>query len=127
MFLGQVLDRLRDEAFATETLLGLDDLPLMVEIETAGRDFGESATDYAVHAVRRFAALAGDEDWQGLMTALERADDTAAACLRHMLAWALRHDRDGASGCCSHGHCHEHGHEHAHDHHHHHESHHDRS
>lgn len=102
MFLGQVLDRLGDEAFATETLLGLDDLPLMVEIESVGKAFGESTPDYAVHAVRRFSALAGDEDWQGLMTALERADDSAAACLRHMLAWALRHDRGGPSDCCSH-------------------------
>ena len=122
MFLGQVLDRLGDDAFATETLLGLDDLPLMVEIEAAGRDFGENATDYAVHAVRRFTALAGDEDWQGLMTALERADDTAAACLRHMLRWALRHDGQAASGCCSHGHDHDHHHDH-----HHHEHPHDHS
>ncbi len=104
MFLGQVLDRLGDEAFATETLLGLDDLPLMVEIETAGEAFGESATDYAVNAVRRFGALAGDEDWQGLMTALERSDDSASACLRHMLAWSLRHDRDAPASCCSHHH-----------------------
>lgn len=102
MFLGQVLDRLGDETFATETLLGLGDLPLMVEIETVGQAYGESASDYAVHAVRRFGARAGDEDWQGLMTALERADDTAAACLRHMLHWSLRHDRGGTSGCCSH-------------------------
>ena len=103
MFLGQVLDRLGDAAFATETLLGLGDLPLMVEIETAGRPFGESPADYAVHAVGRFTAQAGDEDWLGLMTALERADDSAATCLRHMLHWSLRQDRAGTGSCCSHG------------------------
>lgn len=112
MFLGQVLDRLGDEAFAIETLVGLDDLPLMVEIEAAGRAFDENATDYAVHAVRRFTALAGDEDWQALMTALERADDSAAACLRHMLRWALRHDGEATSGCCAHGHHRVHPHDH---------------
>lgn len=103
MFLGQVLERLGDDAFATETLLGLDDLPLLVEIETAGRPFGESPAEYAVHAVGRFTAMAGDEDWLKLMTALERADDSAAACLRHMLQWSLHHDRGEAMGCCSHG------------------------
>lgn len=106
MFLGQVLDRLGDESFATETLLGLDDLPLMVEIESVGRDHGENASDYAVHAVGRFTALAGDEDWLGLMTVLERADDAAAACLRHMLRWSLHHDRGaGSRGCAHDGRC----------------------
>lgn len=102
MFLGQVLDRLGDDAFAAETLLGLGDLPLMVDIETAGRPFGEGPSEYAVHAVRRFTALAGDEDWLALMTALERADDSAATCLRHMLLWSLRHDREAAGDCRSH-------------------------
>ena len=97
MFLGQVLDRLHDETFATETLLGLDDLPLMVEIEAVGRAFGENAADYAAQAVRRFAAQAGDEDWLRLATALDRVDDSAATCLRLMLRWSLRHDRDGGS------------------------------
>ena len=103
MLLGHVLDRLGDPSFATETLLGLDDLPLVVEIEAVGRPFGESAPDYAIHAVRRFATLAGDEDWLALMTALERADDPASTCLRLMLNWSVRHDRGGPAGCCSHG------------------------
>jgi hypothetical protein len=44
--------------------------------------------------VRRFSIFADDEDWLALMTALERARDPGAACLRQMLAWSLRHDRD---------------------------------
>lgn len=92
MLLGEVLGRLSDETFAAETLLGLGDLPLMVDVEAAGLKLGESAPLYAANAVRRFSDFADDEAWLGLMTALERADDAGAACLRHMLLWSLHHD-----------------------------------
>ena len=92
MLLGDVLRRLGDETFAAETLLGLGDLPLIVDVEAAGLEFGESAPLYAANAVRRFSAFADDEAWMGLMTALERTDDAGAACLRYMLLWSLRHD-----------------------------------
>lgn len=92
MLLGDVLGRLSDEVFAAETLLGLDDLPLIVDVEAAGLRVGESAPLYAANAVRRFSAFADDAAWLALMTALERADDPGAACLRHMLMWSLHHD-----------------------------------
>ena len=104
MLLGQVLDRLGDESVAAETLLGLNDLPLMVDVEATGERFGESSPLYATNAVRRFAAFASDEDWLALMTALERAPDPAAACLRHMLLWSLRQDAD-PDGDCDHECC----------------------
>ena len=66
MLLGQVLERLGDEMFAAETLVALEDLHLMVEVETAGRQFGESLGEYASGASRRFAAFASDEDWLAL-------------------------------------------------------------
>jgi hypothetical protein len=100
MLLAQLMERLGDDAFCAETLLSLDDLPLLVDVDTASRRFGESAPDYAVAAARRFAAFAGDEDWLALMTALERAPDPGAACLRQMLRWSLRQD-SAASGCGS--------------------------
>ena len=105
MLLGQVLERLGDEVFAAETLVGLSDLPLMVEVQTAGRQFGESLGEYAVGASRRFAAFASDEDWLALMTALERADDAGAACLRHMLEWSLRHEASDQDDGCGSSHC----------------------
>jgi hypothetical protein len=94
MILGHVLDRLGDEAFAAETLVAMGDLPLMVAVQATGERLGEAASAYAVNAVRRFSAFADDEDWLALMTALDRADDPGATCLRHMLAWSLRHDCD---------------------------------
>lgn len=104
MVLGQVLERLGDESFAAETLVALEDLKLMVQVEAAGRPFGEDIGEYAAGASRRFAQLASDEDWLALMTALERAHDAGTACLKYMLEWSLRHDAasadDGADGVC---------------------------
>jgi hypothetical protein len=94
MLLGDVLGKLRDDAFAAETLITLDDLPLMARVAAEACRHGESAGDYATAAVRRFATFANDEDWLALMSVLERATDPGAACLRHMLAWCLRHDCD---------------------------------
>lgn len=94
MLLGDVLNRLRDEAFAAETLVSLGDLTLMAGVEAEADRQGESAGLYAAGAVGRFAAFARDDDWLALMTALERAADPGAACLHHMLAWCLRQDRD---------------------------------
>lgn len=106
MLLGQVLDRLGDEGVAAETLLGLGDLRLMVDVEATGARFGESPPLYASNAVGRFAAFASDEDWLALMTALERTPDPGAACLRHMLLWSLRQDSHAACSadqeCCNH-------------------------
>ena len=105
MLLGQVLERLGDEAFAAETLVGLENLSLMVEVEAAGRQFGENIGEYASGASRRFAQLASDDDWLALMTALERADDAGAACLKHMLEWSLRDDARGLDNSCGSGQC----------------------
>jgi hypothetical protein len=100
MLLGHVLERLGDEAFAAETLVGMGDLPLMVEAGSTGDRFGESLPAYAVGATRRFAAFASDEDWLALMNALERARDPGAACLHHMLTWSLARDREEGGRAC---------------------------
>jgi len=105
MLLGQVFERLGDEGFAAETLVALKDLPLMVEVETAGRLFGESLGEYAAGASRRFAAFAADEDWLALMTALERGDDAGTACLKHMLEWSQRHETAASDDGCASSHC----------------------
>jgi len=102
MLLGQVIERLVDEGFASEALLALGDLPLLVDVEAAGRKEGISAAVYAAAAARRFASQAADDDWLALMTALERADDPGTACLRQMLVWSLRVDAAAPTcGCGS--------------------------
>ena len=62
MLLGQVLERLGDEMFAAETLVALEDLRLMVDVQAAGRQFGESIGEYASGASRRFAMPYGHLD-----------------------------------------------------------------
>jgi hypothetical protein len=107
MTLGQLLQRLGDEAFTAEALVVLGDLPLMVEVEAAARRFGESASFYVAAAARRFESHASEEDWLALMGALGRTGDPGMACLRQMLAWSLRHDTDdesGDAGTCGCGH-----------------------
>ena len=102
MLLGEVLKGLEDEVVATEVLVGLDDLPLMVEVENAAERLHESTPAYAIEAVRRFEAFADDEDWVSLMGALARSRDPGNTCLRHMLTWSLRVDRENhAGGGCS--------------------------
>lgn len=101
MLLGQMIERLADDAFAAEALLSLSDLPLLVEVDAASRAYGETAATYASTAARHFADHASDEDWLALMTALERADDPGSACLREMLVWSLR--KDSASCTCTDG------------------------
>lgn len=94
MLLGHVLERLSDESFAAETLVGLDDLSLMAGIAAEAGRHGETAGDYAAAAVRRFAAFADDEDWLAFLAAIERGPDPGVAALRHMLTWCLHHDCD---------------------------------
>lgn len=101
MHLGRLIAGLSDEAVALETLVGLADLPLMVAVQTVGASFGESPAIYAAGAVGRFAALADDADWLALMTAVERADDPAAAGLRRILTWSLHQDQVHNEECSS--------------------------
>lgn len=99
MLMGQMIERLADEDFAAEALIGLGGLALMVDVEAMAATFDETPAFYASGAARRFAHGAGDEDWLALMTALDRAEDPASACLKHMLVWSLRRDRSGTCGC----------------------------
>lgn len=103
MLLGDVLSRLADGSFAAEILLTLDDLPLLVDVESLARRFGESAPSYAANAVRQFAASASDDDWLTLMSAVGRSPDPdglapGTACLRHMLRWSVRRDSHHTEG-----------------------------
>ena len=59
---------------------------------------------YASGAVRRFANLAGSEDWLGLMNVVERADDPGTGCLVYMVNWSLKKDEALLTIYCRHGH-----------------------
>ncbi len=94
MTLGDMLGRLGDPAAAEAALLAIGDLTLLAGVGSECERQNETAGEYASGAVRRFANLAGDDDWLRLMTAIENAEDPAAACLASMLRWSVKADRE---------------------------------
>jgi hypothetical protein len=92
MQLGGLIAVLEDEANAAAALETLGDLVLFAEVQAVGVRYNEAPGEYVSGAVGRFASGASDEDWLGLMNALERSDDPARAVLQYILRWALTQD-----------------------------------
>lgn len=92
MHLGNLLARLQDNGDAGMALDALGDIVLYAQVTSMGDRFDESPGAYTAAAINRFAAGASDENWLGLVGAIERSDDPARAALSHMLQWALRQD-----------------------------------
>ena len=90
MLLGDLIARLDDETLAIETLVGLDDLALVAEVDTAAARQGLTAGAFAARAVSLFTTGASDDDWVSLIGTIGRAEDPGGACLKTMLAYALR-------------------------------------
>ncbi|MEW6768361.1 MAG: hypothetical protein AB1342_10065 [Pseudomonadota bacterium] len=112
MQLGQIIRNFSDETTAGEILMSCNDLVLFTRVAEVADRFGEAVGEYAAGSVRRFANLAGSEDWLGLMNVLERAADPGTGCLAFMVDWSLRQDEVpqvaaaasctcGSSGSCS--------------------------
>jgi hypothetical protein len=101
MLLGAIMNELRDEAAAAAALIGLGDVVLVAEVEAARIPHDESIGDYVSGATRRFAGQASDEDWLAIMTALERADNPAAACLSAMIRWSIAKDAAELEPCAA--------------------------
>jgi hypothetical protein len=89
MMLGAVIASLQDEARVEETLAALDDLALMARVRAAAEAAGLPLGAFVSGAVGAFIEAARDEDWLALMTAANRAEDPAGACLKAMLAFGL--------------------------------------
>ncbi|MGE8943376.1 hypothetical protein ACO2I3_15825 [Leptospira interrogans] len=92
MQLGTLMERLASENDAATALEALGDIVLFAEVQAMGAQFDESPGEYVANAARRFAAQGGDEDWMGLMTAMERSQRPAHAALERMLRWSLKQD-----------------------------------
>ena len=110
MQLGDIIRSFSEEAAASETLLACSDLVLVARVDEAARRYEETVGEYASGAVRRFANLAGNEDWLGLMNVVERADDPGIGCFIHMINWSLKKDEapkpSAHAGCtCGGGDC----------------------
>lgn len=92
MQLGEIIRNFSDEAPATEALLACSDIVLFARVNETADRYEESVGEYAAGAVRRFANLAGSEDWLGLMNVLERPEDPGIGCLTYMIGWSLKQD-----------------------------------
>ena len=89
MMLGDMLAGLDDEAKATEMILGLDDLQLLIGLREQAAAEGVDLATCAREAVQRYAAQASDEEWITLMGLIGRSDDPAGVCLKRALRMAL--------------------------------------
>ena len=98
MQLGGIIRSLGEETAASEALLACNDIVLLARVGSAAGRYEETVGEYAAGAVRRFANLAGSEDWLGLMNVIERADDPGLRCLSYMVTWSLQQDDAPAAG-----------------------------
>ena len=92
MQLGSLLSSLDDETIAGAALDMIGDLVLYAEVLEVGARYDEAPGQYVSAAVRRYASRASDEDWLGLMTAVEKGDNPGRTVLRRVLQWALAQD-----------------------------------
>ncbi len=109
MQLGEIIRDFSDDGKAGEALLACDDLGLLAAMAAMAGRHDETAGEYASGAVRRFANLAANEDWLGLMNVIERAEDPGIDCLTYMIRWSLKQDEAAPAahpGCtCGGGGC----------------------
>jgi hypothetical protein len=118
MLLGEIMAQLKNEETAALALASLGDLILIAQVEEARGLHDETPGEYASGAAQRFARMASDEDWQQLVTFLEKSETPAATCLTTMLRWSVKqdmapktdvkthHHAEGGCGCGGGGGCH---------------------
>lgn len=102
MLLGDLIAQLDDETFAIETLVSLNDLPLMARVEEASTRDGLTPGEFVSQAVQVFSTHASDDDWVSLIGVMGKTDDPGQVCLKKMVEFALR--PAGASHGCGHHH-----------------------
>jgi hypothetical protein len=89
MLLGDVIRRMEDEVFVTETVLRIADLGVLTRLRQRAADNDVSIGDYAVWAVRCYADNAPADEWTNLIGILGREEDPGAACLERALTYVL--------------------------------------
>ena len=113
MLLGDLIKQLQTEDHASIVLERIGDLSLFARMQDMAAQHEEAPGEYACGAASRFANRASDEDWLSLMNIIERTDDPATSCLRHMIEWSLKDDAKpeepphscscgGSTGGCAH-------------------------
>jgi hypothetical protein len=102
MLLSDIIAALDDEVFATETLIGLGDLPLLSRVKTRAAQDGLTLGEFATQAVRIFSGRASDDEWVSLIGVMGQSDAPGQLCLKRMIEFTLR-PREEAHACGHHG------------------------
>lgn len=114
MSLGTILKTVENAESAEALFEVMNDVVLMRRVQYSAERFGETTGEYVINATRRFEGRADDAEWTALIGAAQRDPDPAAAALRRILEWALKHEdmevaesnsycsgRDGQACSCS--------------------------
>jgi hypothetical protein len=99
MSLAELLVRIESHQQADIELAKLFDANVNARIANTAARFGERPGEYVAGAARRFANLAQDAEWTGVIAAAESAPDPANAVLSRMIRWALKQDAEPARMC----------------------------
>jgi hypothetical protein len=92
MSLGTILKTVENAESAEALFEVMNDVVLMRRVQYSAERFGETTGEYVINATRRFEGRADDAEWTALIGAAQRDPDPAAAALRRMLEWALKHE-----------------------------------
>ncbi len=101
MLLGDIIERLEDEAVATEALLAAGDLALIARVQEAAAAREVTPGEFAADAVQTFTTQASDDDWVSLIGVMGQTTEPGTVCLRGMIEFALA-PRPAASACGHH-------------------------
>jgi hypothetical protein len=89
LLLGDVIRRLEDEVFLTETMLRIGDLGLLTRLHERAADNAVPIGNYALWAVRSYADRAPPDEWTTLVGIIGQAEDPGAVCLKRALSYVL--------------------------------------
>jgi hypothetical protein len=99
MQLGALIARLENESDASRMIEALGDLVLYSRVSAAAEHYGETPGQYLAASAGQFATSGGDEEWLGLVAAVERSEDPGRAAISRILSWALlRESPDADAG-----------------------------
>ncbi|HXX08430.1 MAG TPA: hypothetical protein VEJ43_10240 [Pseudolabrys sp.] len=84
------MNRLTDDGRATEIILDMGDLPMLVAMRARAEAAGVDLATFARAALQRYAAEASDEEWITLMGLMGRTNDPGRVCFKRAFDNALR-------------------------------------
>lgn len=94
MNLGTLIANLHDEVASAKALDALGDIVLYAQVCAMADRLDETPAAYVATSAGRFAAMAGDEAWMSLISAMERGPNPGVIALKRMLRWSLDLDAE---------------------------------